>query len=749
MNRLIAHRGLLQIFFALVLIIVIMFVSNYVVYNKSISGIYDEMAQNNRLAVRNTIRSIESSMAAVNSLIFTIHGLPDDGLRARDGQLDMSRVYTLQDNLASLVTGQSFIEDIIVFYDHSDLAITTKGTSDLSVLMGRKYVHSMYNGSYWKTFANSRHPFTAFPAADYRVRNESTGSSVTRRLMVAFDGNLMQLSEKNVMVLIDVDELLRQVDQQAMMPGTALIVLDAQRNILFSTEKDWDLVEVLNDVYFNPSREASLTRENDEYHFYQSESNGFIYIDKVPYQFRDIESVANASRSIMITAIICALIASVLLSVYLYRPVKAILKQLGGSGVKGNDFVKIHSGIVKVQAENESLRKQLDFVDTEIRRGVFLRMLDEYSHSREYELQMQKYYPDFFKGSHFIMAAVELMEENGTDGLPELPAEEIAALIQDGLLLELDHAVVFYAGRSQFLALADIANAADRKRVIECLEGIIARLEKHELNGYSLRGCVSRMYDSKIANCHASYQDILNGLTYRNVSPTSRVVDTQAIRYVSDIHFPLEKIEKLSNCVLSGKVNEGVRIIHEVVQDNADRGVSHRHLAHIARSMFYFLVKNIDATPAGVKELHRMELDFIDKVDRAADYREIRDALAAVAQHVGSKISQEQKSRLNPAFISQYIELHYMENLYLDHMAEVMGTSPKYFSNYFKKTFGVNYVEYLNKVRLSHAREFLRNSDMSIAEIGEKTGYLNSSTFTTTFKKYYGIAPNEYRKKVD
>jgi YesN/AraC family two-component response regulator len=88
-----------------------------------------------------------------------------------------------------------------------------------------------------------------------------------------------------------------------------------------------------------------------------------------------------------------------------------------------------------------------------------------------------------------------------------------------------------------------------------------------------------------------------------------------------------------------------------------------------------------------------------------------------------------------------------MENLYLDHIAEIVETSPKYFSSYFKKTFGVNYVEYLNKVRLSHAKELLKDRSLTIGEIGEKTGYLNSSTFTTTFKKYYGISPSEYRKQ--
>ncbi|MNY16469.1 Bifunctional transcriptional activator/DNA repair enzyme AdaA [compost metagenome] len=157
-------------------------------------------------------------------------------------------------------------------------------------------------------------------------------------------------------------------------------------------------------------------------------------------------------------------------------------------------------------------------------------------------------------------------------------------------------------------------------------------------------------------------------------------------------------------------------------------------------------MKPNESITADSKESLQLEMAFCRKVDHATSRAEVIEAIQDIVRLIGSKRMLEGKNKLNPEFINQYIELHYMENLYLDHMAELLNTSPKYFSNYFKKTFGVGYVEYLNKVRLSHAREFLRHTELSVAEIGEKTGYLNASTFTTTFKKYYGISPSEFRK---
>ncbi|ULL13873.1 AraC family transcriptional regulator [Paenibacillus sp. H1-7] len=746
MNRLIANRGLLQIFFALLLVIAIMLASNYVVYKNSISGIYETVAQNNRLVIKNIIQSFDSSFKTVNNLVFAIHGLPYDSLASQeDGRLDMAKVYSMQDNLSTLISSVDFIENAVVFYNNADLAITAKGTSDMKHLFNTKYKHDRYNAEYWRSFTKSSHPFKLFPADEFTVLNENL-SQASRRLMVAVDGNKVRLSDKNVMLLIDVDRLLQQIDLTTMIPGASLIVLDAERNVVLSTDTNWDLAEVLDDIYMNPSREASVTRKNFEYNVYKSDYNDFIYINKVPYQFRNVGWVTNANLWIMISSIVCAVLLSALLSTYLYRPVKDILKLLGGGTSKGNDFRKIYSGIVKVQQENEALQKQIEFVKAEMRRGVFLQTLDGYAHTPEFEYQIQQYYPYFFRERYFVMAAVQLRRLDDNDSAA-LSVEDLAESIRNGLRKTADHVVVFHTGGLQFLALVGIDESSDRKKVMDGLEAYLKRSEKEELYGFKLWACVSKRYESKIIHCSAAYQDIVDGIRYRQVGIPRFVIDTESVRYAWDIYFPFEKIEKLSNSLVSGKTEDGLRLVDEIMQENAGRHIHHHQLGHIAKSIFYHLLKQADGSAANGKELYRLETDFCRQVDHADDYKDVRDALQDVVRYIGGKRGQDSKSKLNAAFISQYIELHYMENLYLDHMAEVLDTSPKYFSNYFKKTFGIGYVEYLNKVRLSHAKEFLKQTDLSVAEIGEKTGYLNASTFTTTFKKYVGISPTEYRKK--
>ncbi|SFB49935.1 Helix-turn-helix domain-containing protein [Cohnella sp. OV330] len=749
MKRIVTNLGVLQIFFSLLLVIAIMFVSTYLIYRNSISGIYDKVTQNNTLVFKSVVQSFDDSFRTVDNVIHSVHSLPpsDNLISADDDSLDMTKVYTLVKNLSTLISTVDYIEEVVVFYDDARLAITSQGTSGFERFFDGKYRHDTYNASYWKTYASTKHAFKIFPADTFKVLDVNQQPR-TQNLMIAFGGNKLATSNKNVMVMIDVAALLKHVNQQSVIPGASLILLDQDRNIIYSSDKQWGLVDVLNDVYFNADREASLTRENYEYNFYKSDYNGFIYIDKVPYQFQNLNPVTQANDSIMLTAIVCAVALSVFLSIYLNRPVKRILRLLGGGHSKGNDFRKIYSGIVKLQADNEMYREQLAYADKELRRGVFLQALDESAHAKAHDIQLQTYYPALFGEHCFVMVLFQARPREDTGEAP-LPVETIADRLEAGLRREGAEASVFHVSRAEFIAVVGLAKPEERARLIKRLRGSIAAAEKEALLGYDLWACVSEAYASEIKNANRGYRDVMNGMLYRNVGDAASVLDVEEIEYVWNVYFPFEKLEKLSNYLLNGKLQESVQIIRETMGENAARNVHRHQLVHIAKSMLFYMLRYAGSSANIREELYAIETEFCRRAEHTFDYRELEEALVAIAGRLSVHGRAEPKNKLNSAFISQYIELHYMENLYLDQIAAVMETTPKYFSNYFKKTFGVNYVEYLNKVRLSHARDLLRSTTLSIAEIGEKTGYLNSSTFTTTFKKYMGVSPSDYRKQND
>ena len=64
------------------------------------------------------------------------------------------------------------------------------------------------------------------------------------------------------------------------------------------------------------------------------------------------------------------------------------------------------------------------------------------------------------------------------------------------------------------------------------------------------------------------------------------------------------------------------------------------------------------------------------------------------------------------------------------------------------KETGLNFVTYLNNLRMRRAVELLERTDKKIYEIAEQVGYSSVRYFSTAFKKTFGQNPNEYQLHV-
>lgn len=94
----------------------------------------------------------------------------------------------------------------------------------------------------------------------------------------------------------------------------------------------------------------------------------------------------------------------------------------------------------------------------------------------------------------------------------------------------------------------------------------------------------------------------------------------------------------------------------------------------------------------------------------------------------------------------RYIAENYYKPLTLEIVSRETGFNPNYFSSMFKKEVGVNFLEYLMKVRIENAKEMLLNTDKTVEDISYAVGYSDIKYFSRLFKKYMGVTPTEFRK---
>ena len=76
----------------------------------------------------------------------------------------------------------------------------------------------------------------------------------------------------------------------------------------------------------------------------------------------------------------------------------------------------------------------------------------------------------------------------------------------------------------------------------------------------------------------------------------------------------------------------------------------------------------------------------------------------------------------------------------------MLKLNASYFSSLFKRTFGVNFLDYLTQLRMDAARELLRDPLRSTAEVAGMVGYESANYFTRAFKKNVGMTPTDYRR---
>jgi len=131
----------------------------------------------------------------------------------------------------------------------------------------------------------------------------------------------------------------------------------------------------------------------------------------------------------------------------------------------------------------------------------------------------------------------------------------------------------------------------------------------------------------------------------------------------------------------------------------------------------------------------------------------ISNLLSIFAEHL-SLVSNQIATRVanaEPPVITrarQYIAEHHAENLSLGQVAQAVHTSLFYFCKLFKKATGINFTEYVSRVRTEKAKNLLLNPNLRVSEIAYEVGFQSLTHFNRVFKKIVGESPTDYRNRL-
>lgn len=118
-----------------------------------------------------------------------------------------------------------------------------------------------------------------------------------------------------------------------------------------------------------------------------------------------------------------------------------------------------------------------------------------------------------------------------------------------------------------------------------------------------------------------------------------------------------------------------------------------------------------------------------------------------LSTNIGSTAAKTRKvpEKLRPAL--EYIHDNLDKVPSIEQMSKLTGFSPSYFSRSFRKVMDENFVNYVNRIKIEHAVEMLKNGNKSINTIAEELGYTDASYFIKVFKRYTGTTPLSFRRR--
>ena len=144
------------------------------------------------------------------------------------------------------------------------------------------------------------------------------------------------------------------------------------------------------------------------------------------------------------------------------------------------------------------------------------------------------------------------------------------------------------------------------------------------------------------------------------------------------------------------------------------------------------------------------EAYFASRVLTPDQYDSTIRQLVIFARILSASGNQLARLRITPdnAVVSrarQIIDEGFREDLFLGDVARRVNVSAGYFSTLFKKGTGLNFLDYVARLRVEKTKHLLRNPKFRVSEVAFEVGFQSLSQFNRTFRRIVGSSPRAYR----
>lgn len=277
------------------------------------------------------------------------------------------------------------------------------------------------------------------------------------------------------------------------------------------------------------------------------------------------------------------------------------------------------------------------------------------------------------------------------------------------------------------------------------LKNAIKDVQQYLENSFQISSCVGTSnIQEGLLDIHQAYIEARQSIQQKN----SDMVQTQTEKPGSfNFQYPYDREAALCEKILNEDYKASVEQLSDIIKYIKKFAGDNRFFIYreYFKQLYALINRNMNQFFGGnfhFKDIEdaTVEIEKIGDVEGIQFYMEntISDIIFGITQH---KRDRNQKM---VELVKKFVEINIHKDVSLKQVADYIGLSTFYFSKIFKKAEGINFKEYVIKIKMEKAKCLMRKEGKTVGEAAREVGYSDPNYFSKAFKNYAGIAPKKF-----
>lgn len=272
--------------------------------------------------------------------------------------------------------------------------------------------------------------------------------------------------------------------------------------------------------------------------------------------------------------------------------------------------------------------------------------------------------------------------------------------------------------------------------------------------GISVSIGIGRRYKD-ILDLHISYKEALSACHHKFFLGKSQVIHIDnALPFSEDLGLYSVEVEShLSVRVLACDEEGAINILRELMGDTLQqKAINPLTMKTRLIEIITTLMRVAVEAGADQENLAVLSGKCVEEILKSDTMTALQSIMQQAIKGIIQEVYQGRK-RMNLEVFEKalnYIRDNFNKPITLEEVSDHVHISPYYFSHGFKNFTGMNFIDYVAKLRIDEAKKLLLTTDMNVGDIGKQVGYYDPNYFGRVFKNLVGMPPSKFKvsKKV-